>query len=94
MKHFESTLSKIAEKVFQEKDWKQAQKIFVDYLETTNVKDKDKMIKAVKALNNINAIHRYTANALLKFEGLGVGTTKSTTSGVGETTAVIEQPEI
>jgi len=74
---FESTLSKIAEKVFTSVDFKSAQNTFIDHVGNTNVKDKNKMIEAVKKLTNLSALQRYCANALLKYEGLGLSTTKT-----------------
>jgi hypothetical protein len=75
---FESTLSKIAEAVFVSTDFKSAQNTFIDHVNSTNVKDKDKMIEAAKKLTNLPALQRYCANALLKYEGLGLSTTKTT----------------
>jgi hypothetical protein len=36
------------------------------------------MIEAAKKLTNLPALQRYCANALLKYEGLGLSTTKTT----------------
>jgi hypothetical protein len=74
---FESTLSKIAEAVFSSTDFKSAQNTFIDHVDSTNVKDKNKMIEAVKKLTTLTALQHYCANALLKFEGLGLSTTKT-----------------
>jgi hypothetical protein len=67
-----STLNEIANEVFVAKDWKTAQNLFIEHVSKTNVKDKDKMIDEVSKMTNLAAIQRYTANALLKYEGLGV----------------------
>lgn len=67
-----STLNEIANEVFIAKDWKTAQSLFIEHVSKTNVKDKDKMVSEVSKMTNLNAIQRYTANALLKYEGLGV----------------------
>jgi len=69
----ESTLSKIAESVFSATDLQTAQNRFIDHVSQTQVKDKEKMISTVKELTTLQAVHRYTANALLKFEGMGLG---------------------
>jgi len=45
----------------------------INYLESTNVKDKKKMIWDVSQLNSLTRIQFYFTNALLKFEGMGVG---------------------
>ena len=67
-----STLNEIAAEVFLAKDWQTAQSTFIEHVGQTNVKDKDKMIDEVSKMTNLSAIQRYTANALLKYEGLGV----------------------
>ena len=67
-----STLNEIANEVFLAKDWKTAQNPFIEHVSKTNVKDKDKMIDEVSKMTTLQAIQRYTANALLKYEGLGV----------------------
>lgn len=67
-----STLEKIVEHVFVEVDFTKAKNIAVKHLEETTVKDKDRMIKEINNARNINALHRYLCNALLKYEGLGI----------------------
>ena len=73
----ESTLTKIAESVFIANDFKSAQTTFIEHVSSTNIKDKNKMIEAVKKLTSLTALQRYCANALLKYEGLGLSTTKT-----------------
>ncbi len=68
----ESTLSKIAESVFSATDLQTAQNRFVQHVSETKVKDREKMIGVVRELKSLSAVHRYTANALLKFEGMGL----------------------
>lgn len=67
-----STLASIAQQVWTATDAASARSILISYLEGTNVKDRDKMIAAIRQLASLNQIQRYTANALLKFEGLGI----------------------
>ena len=67
---FESTLASIASLVWEAKTADQARTILVDHLSDTRVKDRDKMIQDIEQLKTLQAIQRYTANALLKFEGL------------------------
>ena len=67
---FESTLASIASLVWEAKTADQARTILVDHLSDTKVKDRDKMIQDIEQLKTLQAIQRYTANALLKFEGL------------------------
>ena len=71
--NYQSTLAQIAEAVFSATDLQTAQNRFIEHVSTTRVKDKEKMISTVKELRSVAAVHRYTANALLKFEGMGVG---------------------
>lgn len=67
----QSTLADIASQVWQAQDVNQAKEILVNHLSDTNVKDRDKMIDDIQQLNTLQAVHRYTANSLLKYEGLG-----------------------
>lgn len=73
---FESTLTSITEQVWSAKTAQEAKTTIIDYLETTNVKDKKKMIWDVSQLTSLTRIQFYFANALLKFEGMGVGVKK------------------
>jgi len=70
---FESTLTSITEQVWSAKTAQEAKSTIINYLETTNVKDKKKMIWDVSQLNSLTRIQFYYANSLLKFEGMGVG---------------------
>lgn len=67
---FQSTLASIASLVWEAKTADQARTVLIEHLSGTKVKDKDRMISDVQDLKSLEAIHRYTANALLKFEGL------------------------
>lgn len=71
-KHYESKLIEITETIFSATDFLSAQNLFINFVEGTKVKSKDKMIFDVKQLRTIQQLQRYVANALLKFEGLGV----------------------
>lgn len=66
-----STLAIIASLVWEAQDVDQAKETLIGHLSGTNVKDRDKMIDDVQKLRTLEAVHRYTANALLKYEGLG-----------------------
>ena len=72
MKHFQSTLTNITEQVYSAKSAEEAKTAMVSYLETTNVKDKKKMIFDVSQLNSLARIQTYFTNCLLRFEGLSV----------------------
>jgi len=65
-----SILEEIAPQVFRERNTEAAKKLFINHVSGTNVKDKDLMINTVAKFNKINDVHKYLANALLKFEGL------------------------
>lgn len=67
---FQSTLASIASLVWEAKTVDQARIVLIEHLSDTKVKDKDKMIQDIEQLKTLQAVHRYTANALLKFEGL------------------------
>lgn len=72
MKQFESTLAQIASLIWEAESAQQARDIFVNHLQGSRIKDRDTMIDAVNRLTTLEQIHRYTANALLKYEGLKV----------------------
>ena len=75
MKHYESTLAEIAEKVYTTTDMTAAKQIFTTHLEGTRVKeeDKKKMIYEMNKQKSLLGVYKYMTNALLKFEGMGVG---------------------
>lgn len=66
-----STLASIASLVWEAQDVDQAKATLTEHLSSTQVKDRDKMIDDIQGLKTLEAVHRYTANALLKYEGLG-----------------------
>ena len=74
-----STLAQIAEQVFRVTDVNLAKDLFVEHVRQTKIKeeDKKKMIIEMAKQTHINGVHRYMANALLKYEGLGTGEKKS-----------------
>ena len=65
-----STLASIASLVWEAKTVQQAKDTLTEHLRDTNVKDRDKMIQDIEQLKTLEQVHRYTANALLKYEGL------------------------
>lgn len=69
--HITSTLASIASLVWEAKTVDQAKTTLTEHLSSTKVKDKDKMLQDIQSLPTLEAVHRYTANALLKYEGLG-----------------------
>jgi hypothetical protein len=70
----ESTLSSIAREVFAASNAVDAKRIFIDYVSSSHIKesDKNKMLMEASKMTSLLQIHRYTANALLKYEGLGL----------------------
>lgn len=71
-----STLEKIATQVFKAETLDDAKRIFTEHVADTKINeaDKMKMMRDVNVLTNLNSVHRYLANSLLKYEGLGVTT--------------------
>jgi len=76
-KHYTSKLAEITDIIFSTTDFLSAQHILINFIEGTQVKSKNKMLFDVKKLRTLHQIQRYTANALLKFEGLGTTETKA-----------------
>ncbi len=70
----ESTLSSIAKDVFAAANVMDAKRIFIDYVSSSRIKESDKvkMLAEVSKMSSLMQLHRYTANALLKYEGLGL----------------------
>jgi hypothetical protein len=70
----ESTLSSIAREVFAATNATDAKRIFIDYVSSSHIKesDKQKMLMEASKMSSLMQLHRYTANALLKYEGLGL----------------------
>ena len=70
----ESTLSSIAREVFAASNAVDAKRIFIDYVSSSHIKesDKNKMLTEASKMTSLLQIHRYTANAILKYEGLGL----------------------
>jgi hypothetical protein len=71
----ESTLAKIANVVFETKDFNYAKQVALEHLEESTIKESDrlKMITEIEQMKYLHKVQLYIANALLKFEGLGVG---------------------
>jgi hypothetical protein len=70
----ESTLSVIISEVFSLSDVNEAREKLIIYLTDTkiNIEDKDIMLKTIKSVKNIEDLHAYIANSLLRYEGLSV----------------------
>lgn len=65
-----STLASVATLVWEAKTAQQAKDTLIEHLRSTQVKDRDKMIDDVQKLSTLQQVQRYTANSLLKYEGL------------------------
>ena len=72
--NIQSTLTKIAEKVFTTKSCDDAKKIALDYLSESKINEEDrvKMIAEIEQKKDLVKLQMYIANALLKFEGLSI----------------------
>lgn len=75
MKQIVSILDKIATQVFQAKTVDEAKTICLNYLQESKIKESDrlKMISEIEKMKQLSKVQMYIANALLKYEGLGVG---------------------
>jgi len=78
MKPLVSTLDQITTQVFEAKTLDEAKKICLDYLQESKIKEADrlKMISEIEQMKYLHKVQLYVANALLKYEGLGVGNNK------------------
>jgi hypothetical protein len=76
-KHYTSKLAEITEIIFSATDFLVARNILTNFIEGTQVKSKNKMLFDIKNLKTLHQVQRYTANALLKFEGLSATETKA-----------------
>ncbi len=70
----ESTLTNIAEQVFEAKTVEQAKTIALNFLSESKIKEEDrkKMIIEIEKTKDLVRLQIYIANALLKFEGLSL----------------------
>lgn len=70
----ESTLTNIAEQVFEAKTVEQAKIIALNFLSESKIKEEDrkKMITEIEKTKDLVRLQIYIANALLKFEGLSL----------------------
>lgn len=69
-----SNLDSIAADVFAASNIVDAKRIFIDHISASRIKESDKvkMLAEVSKMASLLQLHRYTANALLKYEGLGL----------------------
>lgn len=70
----ESTLTNIAEQVFEAKSVEQAKQIALNFLNESKINevDRKKMIAEIEQKKDLVKLQIYIANALLKFEGLSL----------------------
>ena len=70
----ESTLTNIAEQVFEAKTVEQAKTIALNFLSESKIKEEDRknMITEIEKTKDLVRLQIYIANALLKFEGLSL----------------------
>ncbi len=76
----ESTLAKIANVVFETKDFNYAKQTALEHLEESTIKESDrlKMINEITNAKSLQRLQVYIANSLLKYEGLSLTKTKPT----------------
>jgi hypothetical protein len=69
-----SVLDRISDDVFKAKSVSEAKTLFIDYINSTKIKDTDKskMVSEVDNIKSLTKFQTYFCNALLKFEGLGI----------------------
>jgi hypothetical protein len=74
MKQIVSTLDHIATQVFESKTLDEAKEICINYLKESKIKESDrlKMIDEIEKMKHLHKVQMYIANALLKYEGLGL----------------------
>ena len=72
--HIKSILEQISSEVFTMKDVNIAKQFIVDFINEKQINEIDKksIIKNINECKNINAIHKYICNTLLKYEGMGM----------------------
>jgi hypothetical protein len=70
----QSTLTNVCSQIWEMNDVNSAKELLIDYVNGTKVKDEDKkrMAYDVSIITSKMKLDRYVANALLKYEGLGV----------------------
>lgn len=71
---YNSTLTQVAERVFQATTLKQAQTILTSHIGDTRIKEQDKntILKNAMSAKSLVRLQTYMCNSLLKFEGLGI----------------------
>jgi hypothetical protein len=86
----ESTLAKIANVVFETKDFKEAQQVALEHLEESTIKESDrlKMIQEIKNTKTLQRLQIYIANSLLKYEGLSLSKPKSNQTDTDENSEI------
>jgi len=74
MKQIVSTLDRIATQVFESRTLDEAKEICINYLKESKIKESDrlKMIDEIEKMKHLHKVQMYIANALLKYEGLGL----------------------
>lgn len=70
-----SIFEQISEEVFVMKDLNEAKEFVLNFVQNKQINEKDKagIIKAVNEAKSLYKLQYYIANALLKYESLGVG---------------------
>lgn len=87
MKHpIKSVLEQISTTVFTMRNLNEAKEHIINFMNEKHINDKDKesIIKATQDAKSLTSLQTYLCNALLKYEGLGVGSKPTSTPVVEE----------
>jgi len=72
--HVRSILNSIAQEVFTARNVDAARVAVIDHIDQSRIKgsDQKKIVATVTSISSLVPLQRYIANALLKYEGMGV----------------------
>lgn len=70
-----SKLEKIIQQAWAETDLSKAKQLVIDFISPSKIKSKDQIINTIEGLTSKRDFDRYMANALLKFEKMGLNET-------------------
>ena len=75
-----SIFGEISETIFKTKCLNQAKECLISFAKNRNINEKDKqsILKEVEEAKSLTRLQQYIANALLKYEGLGINQLRKT----------------
>lgn len=70
-----SIFAQVAEQIFQMRDLEQMKEFTLKFVEEKKIADDDKqrIVQNIKEIKSATGFHRYIANSLLMYEGMGIG---------------------